>query len=270
MIIAVDTGGTKTLVGRFSARGTLEDSIKFATPVSAEEYLAALERTITSLAGSKPISCISIALPDATDGGMIAKFTNLPWKNLDVRYELAPKFPGATILVANDAKLGGLGEVRGMKPSPKRALYVTVSTGIGVGLIIEGKISHDLMSAEAGHMLLEYDGVMKEWETFASGRAIHEIYGKYGSEISSKRTWRQIAGRISRGLFALIPVIRPDVVILGGSMGTHFPHYGESLTGLIKEHLSPMIADPVIMQAVHPEQAVIYGCYYHALDEKAV
>lgn len=270
MMIAVDTGGTKTLVGRFSNRGALEESIKFATPVSSTEYIDSLVRSITTLSVGKTPTCISIALPGAVEGGLITKFANLPWKNLDMRYLLGPKFPGSTILVANDAKLGGLGEVRGMNTLPHRALYVTVSTGIGVGLIIDGKISHDMMSVEAGHMLLEHDGVMKEWETFASGRAIYEIYGKYGSEITSKRTWRQVAERISRGLFALLPVIRPDVVIIGGSMGTHFMQYGESLNGIIRDHLSPLIADPKIIQAAHPEEAVLYGCYYYALDEKAV
>ncbi len=270
MIIAVDTGGTKTLVGRFSARGTLEDSIKFATPVSSEDYLQTLVTTITTLSQNKVPTCISIALPDATDGGMIAKFSNLPWKNLDIRFELAPHFPKSMIIVGNDAKIGGLGEVRGMNIIPKRALYVTVSTGIGVGLIIDGKISHDLMSAEAGHMLLEHDGVMKEWETFASGRAVYQIYGKYGSEITSKRTWHQIADRISRGMFCMLPIIRPDVVIIGGSMGTHFPKYGAMLDGIIREHLSPLIADPSIIQAAHPEEAVIYGCYYNAIDQKTL
>lgn len=269
-MIAVDTGGTKTLVGRFSNRGALEESIKFATPTSSDEYIASLVRSIASLSDGKIPSCISIALPGATDSGIIAEFANLPWKNLDVRYTLGPQFPGCTILVANDAKLGGLGEVRGMNTLPHRALYVTVSTGIGVGLIIDGTISHDLMSAEAGHMLLEHDGVMKTWESFASGRAIHEIYGKYGSEITSKRTWRQVAERISRGLFALIPVIKPDVVIIGGSMGTHFMHYGETLDDIIRNHLSPLIADPKIIQATHPEEAVLYGCYYYALNEKAI
>lgn len=266
MIVAVDTGGTKTLFASFGSRGNVLHITKVPTPQDSAEYIALLVETIRSLTPVKAPSIISIALPDIQIESMVEQFSNLPWKHFDVRKELTPHFPNTTILVGNDAKLGGLGEVRNMQPTPRRALYVTISTGIGTGVISDGKIDPDFIQAEGGHMMLEYDGITKEWEKFASGRAIKDVYGKNGSEIHSRHIWNEIADRISRGFLALLPIIQPDVVIIGGSMGTHFYHFNEKLDQLLEKKLPPTIKRPVLMQAKHPEEAVMYGCYYYALD----
>lgn len=71
---------------------------------------------------------------------------------------------------------------------------------------------------------------------------------------------------MSRGFLAVIPVIQPDVIIIGGSIGTYFDQYQAQLKGILKEKLPPHIPLPKLVQAKHPEQAVIYGCYYYALD----
>jgi predicted NBD/HSP70 family sugar kinase len=153
-----------------------------------------------------------------------------------------------------------------MKKTPNQSLYVTVSTGIGSGIITNGHINDSLRNSEAGHALVEYDGVVQEWEKFASGRAVYKTYGKYAHDITNKRIWNQIADRISRGFLAVIPILQPDVIIIGGSMGTYFAKYGERLQNILKEKLPSHIPCPKFVQAKHPELAVIYGCYYYAVD----
>ena len=107
-----------------------------------------------------------------------------------------------------------------------------------------------------------------EWEAFASGRAIFEEFGKNGSEIDDVKTWKDIADRISRGFLMLIPVVQPDVIIIGGSMGTHFPKYSEYLLQILHEKTPSTIKFPEFITASHPEEAVIYGCYYYAIDQR--
>ena len=116
-------------------------------------------------------------------------------------------------------------------------------------------------------MLLEYEGRLREWETFASGKSVYETYGKFARDIKSERIWRQIADKISRGLLVLIPTLNPDVIILGGSIGTYFERYEEPLLNHLRDQLNPHLNLPEIRQAIHPEEAVIYGCYYHALNQ---
>ena len=148
-----------------------------------------------------------------------------------MRCLLAPRY------IESDANLAGLSEARQLNPVPVSALYVTISTGIGSGVITNGKIDPGLRYSEAGRSLVEFDGRVQEWETFASGKAIYTTYRKFARDIKSVRIWNQVAHRISRGFLALIPTVQPDVIIIGGSIGTYFDHYEEKLKTILKEHL---------------------------------
>ena len=266
MIIAVDTGGTKTLIASYTEDGKIATEFKFPTPVRKSEYVDMLITHLTALFDPKDVDIIVIALPGTIKDGIAVWCNNLHWRNFDLANEIKGVLGNAPIYIENDANLAGLAETRQRTPMPASSLYVTVSTGIGSGIITNGKIDPGLRNSEAGRTLIEYDGVVREWETFASGKAIYNTYGKYARDISSKRIWNKIADRISRGFLVMIPIIQPDMIIVGGSIGTYFDQYGEQLKGILKEKLPPHIQLPKFVQAKHPEQAVIYGCYYYALD----
>lgn len=100
-------------------------------------------------------------------------------------------------------------------------------------------------------------------ESFASGRAIVRDYKKFARDIKSKRAWRQIAGRMSRGFLAVVPIVQPDVIIIGGSVSTYFERYGEFLSEILTDHLPPHIHCQRLFRPKHPEEAVVYGCYYY-------
>ena len=267
MIIAVDTGGTKTLIARFDNGKIVGDTIKFPTPRDSAEYTAEIIKHVTHLANNQPPAAISIAVPGITRNNRVERFANLPWQDFNIVAKLQPYFPNSLITVQNDANLGGLGEARLLPNTPERVLYVTVSTGIGTGFIVGGQIDQTMNNSEGGHMVLNFEGKADEWESFASGRAIHETYGKFVREIQDRATWEAIASRLSVGFNAILPVLQPDLVIIGGSVGTYFDAYGEMLITDINEHLNPIITTkPVFTQAKHPEEAVVYGCYFYAID----
>jgi len=267
MIVAVDTGGTKTLVTSFGKDGKMRKQFKFATPTSPKEYLETLKKTLLEQFERETVEAVVIASPGIINNGVVIwGGGNLTWKNLDIKSEIQGLLGKAPVFVENDANLAGLGETRLLKKIPPQSLYVTISTGIGTGIITDGHINQALRNSEAGHALIEYDGIVREWETFASGKAIYNTYGKYARDITNQRTWRQIADRISRGFLAVIPILQPDIIIIGGSIGTYFKNYGEQLQNLLKEKLPNHIKCPKFVQAKYPELAVIYGCYYYAID----
>ena len=267
MLIAVDTGGTKTLVASFASNGSLLRSVRFPTPKDTRAYIVELVRAIHDIADSKP-TIISIGLPGITENGIALYCPNLGWKNFAVCEALGKHFT-VPIYLENDANLAGLAETHSLPSLPASSLYVTISTGIGTGVTLHGEINSGLRRSEGGHILLEYDGVVREWESFASGSAIYKAYRKYARDITSERTWQQIADRISRGLLAIIPLLQPEVVIVGGSIGTYFERYEAHLTELLDEKMPPYIARPALHKALHPEEAVIYGCYYYAVSRSA-
>ena len=266
MIITIDTGGTKTLIASYFKDGVIGKQLKFPTPRDTKEYVAVVRETLNKEFGERKIDAVVIAIPGIIRDGVAVWCNNLGWRNFDVGTAFKGVLGDAPVFVENDANLAGLAETRALKVQPTSSLYVTVSTGIGSGFITNGHIDPGLRYSEAGRALVEFDGVVREWESFASGQAIYKTYGKYARDITSKRTWYQIADRISRGFLAMIPILQPDIIIIGGSIGTYFERYGEMLIGLLKEKLPEHIPAPKIVQAAHPEEAVIYGCYYYALD----
>lgn len=269
MLIAVDTGGTKTLVAGFSKDGIVGEQVKFPTPPNQDDYVDQLRDILKKHFGGHRVEAIVIAMPGIVKDGVAVWCNNLGWANFDVKTALDGVLGATPILIENDANLAGLAETRSLSPMPTSSLYVTISTGIGTGITTNGKIDPGLRLSEGGRSLVEFDGVVREWESFASGRAIHEIYGKYARDIHSRRTWNQIADRISRGFLAIIPVLQPDIVVIGGSIGTYFDQFAPQLENILREKLPPHIPCPTFVQAKHPEQAVIYGCYYYALDNFA-
>ncbi|TAL14926.1 ROK family protein [Patescibacteria group bacterium] len=269
MLVTVDTGGTKTLVSSFSEDGILGEVVKFPTPKTTSEYVKLLTETLLEEYGGQSVDAVVIAIPGIIKDGVAVWCNNLGWANFDVAKAFKGVLGDAPVLIENDANLAGLAEARSLTKTPPSVLYITVSTGVGTGVISHGRIDANLQHGQGGMTMLEFDGSMHQWEKFASGQAIYKMYHKFGRDIHSKRTWRQIADRISRGLLALTPILQPDIIIVGGSIGVYFDQFIEPLTDILKKNMPPHIAVPKIVQAKHPEQAVIYGCYYYALDALA-
>ena len=270
MIITIDTGGTKTLLAGFSKDGKLLKSFEFQTPKSQQKYLEIIEKVIkkefSEQLKSGEIQAISCAEPGIIENGVILWAKNLRWQNFNIKTELSKIFPNIKILVENDANLAGLFESKKFKNKAQNILYVTLSTGIGSGIIIDGKINQGLKNSEIGRIPIEFDGRVREWEEFASARAIFNVYGKYASEISKPRQWQNIADRISRGFLVIIPIIQPELIIVGGSLGENFKKFDLFLEQIVRENLPEGISCPEIVQAKKPREAVIYGCFEFAKE----
>lgn len=269
MLVTVDTGGTKTLIAQFEQDGTIGEIIKFPTPKNQNDYVALLRETLQKNFGDKQVEALVVALPGIVKDGVALWCNNLEWKNFNAYKELTGVLGATPIFIENDANLAGLAETRILDPMPVSSLYVTISTGIGTGVITNGHIDPGLRYSEGGRALVEFEGRVQEWEDFASGKAIYETFNTYARDITNPATWEQIADRISRGFLAIVPIIQPDTIIIGGSIGTYFASYSDQLEAILREKLPPHIPCPQFRQAKHPEQAVIYGCYYYALDHFA-
>lgn len=270
MLIAVDTGGTKTLITAFSRQGKPSGEFRFETPKNEDDYIGTLSETLYEqyLSKGRIIDGVVIAVPGMVKNNKAVHCPNLGWHNFDIAKQLKPLFDiEVPIWLENDANLAGLSETLRLKTQPENSLYVTISTGIGTGIIAEGKIDQNMTMSEGGHMLIEYDGRLRQWESFASGKAIRNTYGKYARDITNRHIWTQIADKISRGFLVMIPMIMPDVIIIGGSIGTYYNNYKEPLKRLISKQLPSHIPMPKFRQAKYPEEAVIYGCYYYGIQQ---
>lgn len=268
MIIAVDTGGTKTLIARFDNEGEPTVITKFPTPRDQQTYIDSVTAAVKDAVGSEPVDAFVIALPGPIRRGILQRSPNIGWQQFDVVAAMKQHFPDSLVAISNDADLAGIAEARALT-NPGLCLYVTLSTGVGTGITFDGKLLPQLERFEGGSMRIEYGGERQRWEGVASGKSFYERYHQYGSDVDDPEKWQDFAQRAASGLMALIPLLEPNHVVIGGSMGTHYAKYGSYLQTILDESIAKHMTDVTISQAKHPEQAVIYGCYYHAIDQLA-
>ncbi len=270
MILTVDTGGTKTRLATFNDAGQIARELQFETPRDTDEYIRTLADTIRREFPDS--SVVSVAAPGFLDQnvtGVIKSLPKLGWKDFHLLEKLQAQLPGKKIWFENDANLGGLGAFAMHGQPVKRGVYITLSTGIGAGFVVNGQISSDLRYAEVGFMKLYDDGEMKIWENIASGRAFFEKTGKMGSEVDDPEIWRRYARDVFIGFAAIIPTFQPGVILIGGSMGTHFAKYGAFLNEIIDRDLPAEVARPKILPAEHPEHIVNFGAKIYAEQQLA-
>ena len=223
MILAIDIGGTKTLVAPCDNNGKPVSEHKFATPQSYDQFKKELTAVIATI--TTDYSLLVVAAPGKINrkDGSVIRFGNLPWQNVPLKQDLH-KITGKTVLIDNDANLAGLAD------------------------------------SEGGTMLFEHDGQLLRWEQIESGKAIVAQYGKRASDLNSKAAWDDIARWFAIGIVNLASVLEPDVVIIGGGVGTHFNKYQSYLNKHIAKITPKLVDVPKVVAAQAPEEAVIYGC----------
>ena len=258
---AVDIGGTKTLVAVFDKDGAIKERNMFPTPKDYNEFVKELGASVAKLS-TKNFQVTAVAIPGTPDRkqGLGLIFGNLPWTNVPIEQD-AERIFACPIRLENDTKLAALSEAQLVKDSFRKVVYVTVSTGIGAGVVIDGRLDPDFRDIEPGKMTLEHEGRFDQWEDFASGRAIVEKFGKRVSDITEPKLWYIIARNLAVGLNTLIATLDPDVIIIGGSVGGHLEKFQDRLLEELKIYEYPMTPVPPIRKAARPDEAVIYGCY---------
>ncbi len=265
MYIAIDIGGTKTLIAAVTNDGVIHESTKFLTPELYEDFLPALTEAIGDFT-TKDFRAGCVAIPGTIDrkhGKIVQLGNRIDWQNIHVLRDLE-RIVACPLLVENDAKLAGLSESMLLKKQYKRVLYITISTGIGIGLTVDGEIDETIGDGGGHSILLARDDKLVPWESFASGSAIVRKYGKMASEITDKATWAKIVRTFTPGFVELIAILEPEVIVVGGGAGHYIDRFHDLLIKDLQRYETPMLHIPPILGAKRPDEAVIYGCYDYA------
>ena len=249
MLGAVDIGGTKIAVGAVSDDGTIVSRCECPTsPARGFPYaIELIKQMLHSVSPeSSKIEGVGIACPGPLDPatGIIGDVGTLPgWQGANLVAELEREF-GVMVAVENDADAAALAEAKwGAAKNHRSFIYVTVSTGIGGGIILSGQLYRGVGGAhpELGHQVIDsvgplcYCGSRGCWESLASGSAMvswmREHYpndaAPSASEICERaRMSDPVALRVLErqgyflglGLANLVTLFSPDVVSLGGGL----------------------------------------------------
>ena len=219
--------------------GNLVASIKTKTqlvdtPQAMVDWAAA---EIDRRRGREKVRSITIAAPGPIDlaHGVLVNPPNLPWRNVPLAAMLS-RATGAKVQLANDADMAGLGEFhRGAGRGTRNMVYITWSTGVGGGLIIDGKLHRGAhgTSGEIGHMIIDPNGPLDRCgqrgclEAFIGGANLARETGHTAVELFSEaargnRHARMVVERAARYMgFALISLtnaLDPEMFVIGGGV----------------------------------------------------
>lgn len=249
------------MVASLTNEGVITETIKFPTPEDYSQFLLELRQNLTNLK-TQDFRAITVGLPGRIDRehGIYIDGGNIHWQNRHVETDIM-RITHTPIVVENDAKLAALSEAMLVKEKYNRVLYITISTGISAGVVINQTLDPDFLDMESGQAVFEHRGRMMRWEQFASGKAIVKEFGKRAEDINDQKTWKTIVRYWGPGFSNLIANVQPEVIIVGGSVGAHFDKYKDLLRAEIKRYETPLTPTPVIIGAQRPEEAVVYGCY---------
>jgi predicted NBD/HSP70 family sugar kinase len=261
MYVGIDIGGTKTLLAALTNEGVITESIKFPTPEDYDDFLKELHKTVLCLT-KKDFKAGAVAAPGMIDRthGIFEKGGNLTWKHVPLQHDVE-RITHCPMLVENDANLAGLSEAMLLKDKHAKVLYLTISTGIGGGFIVNQQIDPTMADIEPGQMMLQRGDKVVKWESFASGKAMYEKYHQKASDIEDPAIWQAVVKNWAVGFVDLLAVTQPDVIVLGGGVGHYLPKYHDLLVAELKKYNTPLVPIPPIIKAQRPEEAVVYGCY---------
>ncbi len=299
MKIGIDLGGSHIAIGVVDNQGRIiEKQEKRLLKKDKENIKKVIEeyivQTVERFEKEYKITEIGIAIPGTVANGMIIKSVNLGIENYNIVDKLNEKL-NYKIKIKNDAKCAAIAENEyGSLKKYKRAVFVTLGTGIGGAVIINNELldTGKLPGCEIGHMVVENDGVLCNcgrkgcFEKYASmkvfknnlrkelnldektsGKDLLNIIRESSKNKESKKykviekVINKYINYLALGLANLINIFEPEVIGIGGS----FVYFEEELLGRLKEKLleKNMLFNPreniVIETAILGNDAGIIG-----------
>ena len=263
--IGVDIGGTHVKLGLVSERGRvlLRDTFLTRQAHSRSEFLQKLVTHVEILKAEARtrklrLAGVGIGAPGPVDvaRGFVYFFPNIPgWKNTPLQKILQKKLR-VRVRVDNDANAMALGEFRfGAGRGSSNMVALTLGTGVGGGLVLDGKLFHgsDFSAAEIGHMVVDPNGprcgcgMRGCIETFvgngyfvkevraalrAGQKSILKKWLREGRELSpklvqeaarrgdaySKAQWRRTGQRLGMFLAGIVNLLNPERIVIGGGI----------------------------------------------------
>lgn len=306
----VDIGGTTCKIGLFETSGKLVDKWEIKTDTANNgaailpNVASAVEQKMTQEGISKEdVQGIGLGVPGpVTSDGLVSRCVNLGWTNVNAPEELG-NLTGLQVKVGNDANVAALGEMwQGGAKGCKDVVVVTLGTGVGGGVIVNGKVVAGFKGAggEIGHITVNPDepeqcncgqyGCLEQYasatgivrvtkrklaaaSTDTSLRAIEDLTAKdvldaaKAGDAFALEVLDEVCAILGAALSNIACVVNPEVFVIGGGVSKA----GEILTDTIQKHYKrtalQMCSDTKFALAGLGNDAGMYGCVQMLLDE---
>ena len=298
----IDIGGTKLLAVAATGKGEIVAERRQPTAEGPDAILSATCAVVADLLAAEPgIAAVGVGLPGLVDlGGVVHYAPNLPgFVGVPARQRLAAACP-VPVVVDNDANVAALGEVlHGAGRGHREVLVVTLGTGVGGGLVINGDVyrgGHGL-AAEIGHFTVDPAGPLcacgerGHWEAIASGTALgrrarewaargdapavlawaggvveavtahHVRMAAEAGEPDGPAILAEHARAVATGLGGLVNILDPEIVVISGGLIDLGDHLLAPLRAVLPEYVEAAALRPMppVLPAALGEHAGAVG-----------
>ena len=292
MLLGVDLGGTKIEGIVLKSKENPEKIIRYRVDTEEEKGYSHVINNIKSLVGyienkiNYKFNRLGIGTPGTIDPdtGLLKNSNSQCLNGMPIKNDLSTILD-KTILIQNDANCFALaetvlGSVRDQYPSAKNVFGIIIGTGVGGGVIIEGKAlyGNQGIGGEWGHTIVTdsgdkcYCGKRGCVESVISGRALQtyykkisgnklkfeDIYSKKESDEHAKKTLHRLITYFGKGLSNVVNIIDPDVIVLGGGLSNIDELYNEGYDELKKYVFNPTFNTPILRPKLG-DSAGVYG-----------
>ena len=265
---ALEAGGTKMVCAIGDENGNILERISIPTRTPAETMGPMIDFFRGKGIRALGIGCFGPV--DLKKGsrtyGYITSTPKLAWQNYPIVAEFE-KALGVPVGFDTDVNAAALGEATwGCTRDVENSIYITVGTGVGVGVIIGGKPYHGMLHPEGGHILLARhpdDPMVGSGcpfhenclEGLAAGPSLEKRWGIKGAELTGrKEVWQLEAYYIGQALADYILILSPERIVLGGGV-TH----QEGLLALIRQETAKQLAGYIRTAAIDHLDSYIVG-----------
>ncbi|MFB7515239.1 ROK family protein [Streptomyces sp. NPDC056144] len=267
--LGIDVGGTKIalrLEYADSATGeirTREVVRRWSESATLDTDLATLAEAVAAVADPVvPVASVGVAMPATLDrDGRVRGWPNRPfWQGLDLAEVLAELLPGATVRTADDGDLAALAEADAA--GCRDLVHIGVGTGIGGGVVLDGRISPGTArgSCEVGHLIVDRAGERCDCgrrgcvQSVASGRAVlrraSACRGRVVGFDELRTAWlesqpwavkavTESADAVATAAVGLCELTHPQFVTIGGGFASGVPGYVDEVARRAKELSRP-------------------------------
>jgi predicted NBD/HSP70 family sugar kinase len=229
--VGLDIGGTKFMAAASDTQGKILRRAMAPTPQALAEGLELLKAMAVEVAAGEEIAGIGAAIGGPLDWrtGVVSPLHQPDWRQVPLKALMQQAFI-CPFYVDVDTNVAAFAEYQSLDDPPGKLLYITLSTGMGGGLIVEGRIYRGMREAhpEIAHQSIHYRCVHPErvacecgvpdcLEALVSGNAIRRIYAKPAEELNTEE-WDEVAYNLGQGLRNLATIYLPDEIVLGGGV----------------------------------------------------
>lgn len=229
--IGLDIGATKVMVAAASGDGQVLRRSRAQARPGLDEDLAQLDRMVEEAAAGEVILGMGAAVggPLEWESGVVSPLHAPAWRKVPLKARMEARW-GCPFWVDVDTNVAALGEYHYTSMTARRFLYLTISTGMGGGLLLDGRIYRGAngVHPEIAHQSIPYRcsnpaglacecGLPDCLEGLISGNAIRRIYGRPAEQLGPAE-WAEVAYNLGQGLRNLAAILAPDVIRLGGGV----------------------------------------------------